>query len=72
MTRPLDNQQQQSVSASGDALLLFIHFPLKRLPLSTTSENLLQALNRLCPTVHLLVLGGGLPLGIALEEEVAA
>lgn len=72
LAHSLDNQQQQSVSASGNALPLFIRFPLKHPLLSTTSQNLLWALNNACPPEHLLVLGGGLPLGTALEEKVAA
>lgn len=50
------------------------HFLLKH-PLPSppfTSQNLLRALNRQCLPVHLLVFDGGLPLGITLEEKVAA
>lgn len=68
-----------SISASGNGTPpnitptpMFMHFALKHFLLSATSQNLPWALNRLCPPVHLLVLGRGLPLGIALEEKVAA
>lgn len=72
LTHSLDNQQQR---------LCFRQRPPTVYPLSpetssplrgATSPNLLWALNRLCPPVHLLVLGGGLPPGIVLEGKVAA